>query len=62
MMLNVLYNDGRYDLVNQRMLDMLLASAKVAGFMRSRRWVFVGRDPIRVSRDPSYRGDERRCA
>lgn len=60
MMLHVMYNDGRFDLVNQTMLDLLLASSRLAGFMRSSGWAFVGRDPIRVVRDPSYRGDERR--
>lgn len=60
MMLHVMYNDGTFDLVNQRLLDVLLAGAKLTGFVRSGRWVFVGRDPIRASRDSSYRGEERR--
>jgi hypothetical protein len=60
MMLHVMYNDGTFDLVNQRLLDMLLAGAQLTGFVRAGRWVFVGRDPIRATRDPAFRGEERR--
>lgn len=60
MMLRVMYNNGTFDLVNQRLLDVLLAGAKLTGFVRAGHWVFVGRDPIRATRDPAYRGEERR--
>ena len=62
MMIRVMYNDGRYDLVKQPMLDMLLATCKLTGFMRSNGWAIVGRDPIRGAGIPPYSGPERRAA
>ena len=60
MMIRVMYNDGKYDLIKQSMLDMLLASCKLTGFMRSNGWAIVGRDPIRGVGGISFQGQDRR--
>ena len=62
MMIRVMYSDGRYDLVKQSMLDMLLATCKLTGFLRSNGWAIVGRDPIRGVGAAAYGGPERRTA
>ena len=62
MMIRVMYSDGRFDLVNQPMLDQLLEVNRVASFRRSDGWAVVGRDPIRGRGGMSYRGPERRVA
>ena len=61
MMIRVMYNDGRYDLVKQPMLDMLLTACKLTGFMRSNGWAIVGRDQIRGAGVATYGGPERRA-
>lgn len=60
MMIRVMYNDGRYDLVKESMLDLLLATRKLTGFLRSSGWAIIGRDPIRGAAAESYKGPERR--
>ena len=62
MMIRVMYNDGKYDVVKQSMLDLLLASSKVTGFLRSSGWAIVGRDSIRGAGMDFYNGPERRAA
>lgn len=62
MMIRVMYNDGRYDLVKQSMLDVLLGTCKLTGFMRSNGWAIVGRDQIRGVGMAPYSGPERRTA
>ena len=60
MMIRVMYSDGRYDLVKESMLDLLLATCKLTGFLRSSGWAIVGRDPVRGAGPTDYRGPERR--
>ena len=60
MMIRVMYNDGRYDLVKESMLDLLLATRKLTGFLRSSGWAIIGRDPVRGAAAESYKGPERR--
>jgi len=60
MMIRVMYNDGRYDLVKESMLDLLLATSKLTGFLRSSGWAIIGRDPIRGAVKAAYNGPERR--
>jgi hypothetical protein len=60
MMIRVMYNDGRYDLVKQPMLDLLLAARKLTGFLRTDGWAIIGRDRIRGGALESYGGPERR--
>lgn len=60
MLIRIVYADGRYDWVKPFMLDNLLAENQVQMFLRSGRWVTVGRDPVRSSRLSSYLGSDRR--
>jgi len=62
MMIRVMYSDGRFDLVKDTLLDLLLERNKVASFKRTNGWAVVGRDPIRGRGGISYRGPERRAA
>ena len=62
MMIRVMYSDGRFDLVKDNMLDLLLEKNKVASFKRANGWAVVGRDPIRGRGEISYQGPERRAA
>ena len=60
MMIRVMYSDGRFDLVKQMMLDLLLAKDRIASFRRSSGWAVVGRDPIRGVGGISFQGQDRR--
>jgi hypothetical protein len=60
MLIQVLYDDNRYDYVKGPQLDRLLEGNKVQKFKRSTGWVTVGVDPVRWRRSPSYNGIERR--
>jgi hypothetical protein len=62
MLIQVLYEDNRYDYVKGFQLDRLLEVKKVQKFKRSSGWVTVGVDPIRWMKSPSYDGEERRAA
>jgi hypothetical protein len=62
MLIQVLYDDNRYDYVKGFQLDRLLEVNKVQKFKRSSGWVTVGVDPIRWSRSQGYDGMERRAA
>jgi hypothetical protein len=61
MLIQVLYDDNRYDYVKGSQLDRLLEGNKVQKFKRSTGWVTVGVDPVRWRRSPSYNGMERRA-
>lgn len=61
MMIRVMYNDGRFDMVKPQLLDTLLTSQRVTSFKRAGGWAVVGRDPVRTSRrGGKYHGLERR--
>jgi len=60
MLIQVLYDDNRYDYVKGQQLDRLLEVNKVQKFKRSTGWVTVGVDPVRWRRNPNYNGMERR--
>ena len=62
MLIQVLYEDNRYDYVKGFQLDRLLEVNKVQKFKRSSGWVTVGVDPVRWTKSPSYDGTERRAA
>jgi len=62
MLIQVLYNDNKYDYVKGFQLDRLLEEKMVQKFKRSSGWVTVGIDPIRWRKSPSYNGMERRTA
>jgi hypothetical protein len=62
MLIQVLYDDNKYDYVKGFQLDRLLEVNKVQKFKRSSGWVTVGVDPIRWRKSPSYDGLERRAS
>jgi hypothetical protein len=63
MLIRVMYDDGRFDMVKPELLDKLLNSRKVSSFKRLGGWAVVGRDPVRSKRrDTDYKGPERRAA
>ena len=49
-LIQVKYNDNRYDFVTSTTLDALLDSNKVAKFKRASGWATVGADSLRKSR------------
>ncbi len=59
-MIQVVYRDGKEDLVEQKFLDILLHMGEVQEFRRSDHWVNVAEDPIRRSGDDRFVGEERR--
>ena len=62
MLIQVSYEDDRYDYVKDFMLDALIRSGSIAKFRRSSGWVQVGVDPIRKPQPESrYSGAERRA-
>lgn len=62
MLIQVGYDDDRYDYVKDFMLDDLIDKGAIAKFKRSSGWVIIGVDPVRRSRRPDYSGAERRTA
>ncbi|HBA87888.1 MAG TPA: hypothetical protein DCZ75_07820 [Geobacter sp.] len=62
MLIQVGYEDDRYDYVKDFMLDDLINRGAIAKFKRSSGWVTLGVDPIRRSRRGEYEGVERRAA
>jgi hypothetical protein len=62
MLIRVMYNDGRFDMIKPNMLDDLLAKLTVTSFKRTSGWAVVGRDPVRSSVRSNYRGTDRRLA
>ena len=59
MLLKVMYQDDKYDMVRPSLLNELIASKKIKKFYRSGGWADIERDPIRGS-GGSYIGPERR--
>lgn len=49
MLIHVHYTDNGFDYVNKNMLQELIDSQKIVGFMRSSGWVDIDKDPIRKS-------------
>ncbi len=62
MLIRVLYNDNRYDYVQDSRLDELISSGIIKQFQRSDGWVMVGQDPVRGMGNVMYNGPERRRA
>ena len=61
MLIRVMYDDGTYDMVKPKMLDLLLERDKLSSFKRSDSWAVVGRDALRSSRSQGHKGVERRA-
>ncbi len=47
MMIRVRYRDNSSSVVDDSLLDTLVASDKIIEFRRSSGWVRIGRDPVR---------------
>jgi len=59
MMLNVIYDNDKHDMVKTYLLDRFIESGRIRKFKRSDGWVTVGVDLIR-GKGGSYSGPERR--
>ena len=61
MLINVVYNNNRHDVVPASLVQKLIVKNLVKKFLRSSGWVSIGVDPIRSMIPPlSYSGPERR--
>jgi len=61
MLIRVMYDDGKFDMVKPQMLDALLTSGRLTSFKRSDAWAVIGRDTLRSSRSQGHQGIERRA-
>jgi hypothetical protein len=61
MLIRVMYDDGKFDMVKPQMLDRLLETNRVTSFKRNEGWAVVGRDTLRSSRSQGHKGLERRA-
>ena len=61
MLIRVMYDDGKFDMVKPQMLDLLLGTGKLTSFKRSDSWAVVGRDTLRSSRSQGRKGGEIRA-
>ncbi|MEW6569961.1 MAG: GSU3473 family protein [Nitrospirota bacterium] len=59
MLIEVVYNDNKHDMVDPFLLDELITSGKIKRFLRSEGWATIGSDPIRGT-GGLYKGPERR--
>lgn len=59
MLVRVMYQNAKFDMVKTFVLDELISSGKLKKFHRSQEWVTVGVDPVR-GMGGSYKGPERR--
>lgn len=61
MLLRVVYQDGKYDFVNESVLTPLIESGDIAMFERSEGWVHINSPQVRKTGSQSYHfGPERR--
>ena len=60
MLINVIYQNGKYGLVEDSELDELIAQRKIKKFLRSTGWCTLGADPIRKDSRIDFKGPERR--
>lgn len=62
MLIRVMFDDGRFDMVKPHLLDNLLKERKLTSFMRSSGWAIVGRDVLRnENQSQRHQGVERRA-
>lgn len=50
MLIPIVYQDGRYDLVKPNLLDQMLENSAISRFRRSDGWVDVATGPLRRGR------------
>ena len=62
MLINIVYRNGKYGLVEDSELDELIAKKEIKKFLRSTGWCTLGVDPIRTEPRINYKGQERRQA
>jgi hypothetical protein len=60
MLIAVIYQNGKYGLVESSNLDELISSNKIKKFLRSEDWCILGIDPTRKESNKDYKGYERR--
>ena len=61
MLIQIEYNDNKFDFVKNSQLDRLLEMHRIHRFKRSSGWVTVGVDPIRTRRNVlNFDAQERR--
>lgn len=61
MLIQIEYDDNKYDYVKKNQLDKLLEMHKIRRFKRSSGWVTVGVDPVRARRSVlKFEAPERR--
>jgi len=59
-MIQVVYKNGKEDIIEQKFLDILLHIGEVQEFRRSDHWVDVSEGPIRSYKKGEYSGENRR--
>ncbi len=62
MMIPVVYQDGRHDMVKAPLLDQLIEEKKIVRFRRADGWVDIATDPIRRRGRQMYSIPERRAS
>jgi hypothetical protein len=60
MLINVVFHNGKYGLVEDFELDKLIVQKKIKKFLRSTGWCKLGVDQIRKESRIDYKGQERR--
>ena len=62
MLIRVVYQDGKFDLVSELALSFLIESRAIEKFQHSDGWVDIDSPHVRkAGRKGSYWGSERRC-
>jgi hypothetical protein len=61
MLIQVGYDDDKYDYVKDFMLEPLIQTRAISKFRRRTGWVHIGVDPVRSQREDDYTGEERRA-
>ena len=59
MLIRIMYEDERYDLVKPFVLKEFISEKRIRKFLRSDGWVTIGIDPVRGEGGP-YSGPDRR--
>jgi len=62
MLINVIYQNGKYGLVEDSEIDELIENRKIKKFLRSTGWHTLGVDPLRINSHIDFKGRERQQA